>query len=504
MPEGTSARSVASLASSAEGSFLYAKLLVTSGGLHPSGELPKGLTDVYRQWFSRAFPTRESYVDARKYLELVLADPILPVEALVDASGGDQYAFLGFRDAMGELIVDRGHLEFCHKSVPDWLKDESSSGRFFVDARLGARRMVKYTAKAHATALRSNDWSGPIWDHLSLQRAGYYRLTGQWREYHDLLLSETDFRRLDTRRLWIGCDSFPASWDTSDLVDKFKRALWYPWDRVTHGYFAETRTWAYLLEVFRDAIETPRLAEALFDFVSGVPLSGFFRSAASDENDFFSANKTRFALQLVQSMRRCQEKNIVVDADLQDRAAEIVMSSAYCLGRGIADTLRGELRRNPELFSMGLVTLDGIRERKSGLTGDDVGDMCSVFNTCAAVYELWYAPETDVNRLRQLVSFGVEPETLAAYGRRELHHIDVEQRENHVQSALNAVLAVQRWHPEAALFAVDVCPGGQGLAYDTEFYRFPCCGTVAPGDYPSQYRLDGCEPMPAPSGKGAA
>ena len=145
------------LVRNSEGVFLYASVVVDelkSGSMAPEdlSTLPGGLKSVYRLYFDRHFSSGapeqwrqfEEYV--RPLLEILTAayEP-LPVETLSEILGWDNYARKRTLEPLGSLITSRdGRLSFFHLSFRDWLTDETTDLRYFVDPIRGHKRLADF------------------------------------------------------------------------------------------------------------------------------------------------------------------------------------------------------------------------------------------------------------------------------------------------------------------------------------------------------------------------
>lgn len=426
------------LSSNAEGSFWHARLTaenVASNGVGSIEPGARGLSALYRQWFRRAFPDEKSWASARNYLELMVADETLPVDALIYASRNNTYSFRSFVRTMGSLVTERtaGYdyhttdgpqprqvtsLGFCHKSITDWIRNEKQADRYWVDHRAGAARLIDFTWWAY-DSLRTDD-DHKIIDHLEEHHASYYCLAGKWQDYEAKLLSKwksydphwMSFRARRIRRLWTAIDRFPAQWDLAHLHGALTDALQAARLSVQRGTFQDTRVWVYLFEIFRDAIQTQRLANVLFAWLREFP-PGFLRSAASDECDFFSVNKTQMALHLAQSIRLCHRRGLEVPRQIESTVAEIAASSFYFLGQPHPDLAEDALRRSPEVFSVGILNSPIAPTQSAQNREDGWTRMRRVFNTCAAAYELTRHDDPDRQRLSALLDAGNQPDEIA-------------------------------------------------------------------------------------------
>lgn len=133
-------KALESVCAASAGNFLYLKqlecavmqeqVLQTHELLHPA-TLPADLNAIYSRWFDRKFKTVDFYEKtARPLLQLMLAsrEP-LPLDWVNAALRWTERDRAGARSALGSLIREEfGRLEFFHKSLADWLRDEVAAG----------------------------------------------------------------------------------------------------------------------------------------------------------------------------------------------------------------------------------------------------------------------------------------------------------------------------------------------------------------------------------------
>ena len=135
-----------------EGLFLYVRWVMDELkegrlSLDSIDEFPQGLGGVYLQFFERQFENLDKYKSSiRSALDLIAAARE-PLELVFIASilGWEEHDEVEFTRALGSLFdVTDGKIEPFHKSVMDWLTDADTSGRFFVSARGGVKRLTDH------------------------------------------------------------------------------------------------------------------------------------------------------------------------------------------------------------------------------------------------------------------------------------------------------------------------------------------------------------------------
>ena len=111
-------------------------------------ELPQGLTAAYSMNFARCFPQKESFRQVVSVLEVMCA-------AQEPMSSGmirrilkkDAYALQNAVSILGDYIIHRGDtVMFFHKSVKDWLTNETDNVEFFVDTYSGHVKLAAWAA----------------------------------------------------------------------------------------------------------------------------------------------------------------------------------------------------------------------------------------------------------------------------------------------------------------------------------------------------------------------
>lgn len=112
-------------------------------------QFPQGLGGIFHQWFQRQFPDLEKFRQAvRPALRAILAarEP-LPVEILQRLFNWQDEELRDFTRTLGSLfpVAKESNGEVikpCHKSLADWLADESKAGAYFVSVMEGHRTIA--------------------------------------------------------------------------------------------------------------------------------------------------------------------------------------------------------------------------------------------------------------------------------------------------------------------------------------------------------------------------
>jgi hypothetical protein len=160
-------RLVEQILEKSEGVFLYVERFcddVRLGhlSLDRPEQFPQGLGGIFCQYFQRQFPDLEKFrKDVRPALRAILAarEP-LPVEILQRLFNWQDEELRDFTRPLGSLFpvaTERGLevLKPYHKSIPDWLIDESQSGVFFVSLVEGNRLLADYCWRGYLDHLES-------------------------------------------------------------------------------------------------------------------------------------------------------------------------------------------------------------------------------------------------------------------------------------------------------------------------------------------------------------
>ena len=150
-PEGRVADGVVEeILKRSEGIFLYLELVrkeLEDGILSLDGidAFPQGLGGVYAKFFAERFRDKEAFEkEYRLVLEAVVAarEPLDP-GFLAQLFGWENYDRRERLAALGSMFVDvAGRVQPFHKSLVEWLTDESKAGEYFVDRSDGERRMA--------------------------------------------------------------------------------------------------------------------------------------------------------------------------------------------------------------------------------------------------------------------------------------------------------------------------------------------------------------------------
>jgi len=149
-------RLVGQILEKSEGVFLYVERFcddIRRGHLsldHPE-QFPQGLGGIFFQYFQRQFPDLEKFrKDVRPALRAILAarEP-LPVEILQRLFNWQDEELRDFTHTLGSLFpvakeANGETIKPYHKSLADWLADESKAMTYFVSVREGNRMLAQF------------------------------------------------------------------------------------------------------------------------------------------------------------------------------------------------------------------------------------------------------------------------------------------------------------------------------------------------------------------------
>ena len=141
-----------------EGVFLYVKKVVESISSHQLSldrieDFPQGLGSIYYQDFDRQFKDNLTMYkrEVRPLLSIILAgmEPIRSALLYRIAGMASKMDFWDILNSMGSLIsqrtgqTDEG-IRLYHRSLMDWLTDQSRSGMYFIDAEFGHEKIADH------------------------------------------------------------------------------------------------------------------------------------------------------------------------------------------------------------------------------------------------------------------------------------------------------------------------------------------------------------------------
>ena len=145
-----------------EGVFLYAERFCDDVhqiyiSLDHPDQFPQGLGGIFAQYFQRQFPNLEKFrKEIRPALRAILAarEP-LPLEILQKLFNWEDEELRDFNHTLGSLFpvtktTESETIKAYHKSLGDWLGDESRAGVYYVSIVEGHRALVDYLITVYA------------------------------------------------------------------------------------------------------------------------------------------------------------------------------------------------------------------------------------------------------------------------------------------------------------------------------------------------------------------
>ncbi len=168
------------------GNFLYVRQLreavaegvLSTDSLLEAGQLPRGLSSLYEQWFLSRFPSADYYDEKlRPLLELMLAarEP-LPRALVAAVLQWDAYGPRALEKLGTLCVVENGTARLFHKSLSDWLEDPEVCGwEFHADPKEGHKRLAHRLWDAYLKSCANSKIAsdGQEWGNLDSASAEY-------------------------------------------------------------------------------------------------------------------------------------------------------------------------------------------------------------------------------------------------------------------------------------------------------------------------------------------
>ncbi len=139
-----------------EGVFIYAERVcqdIKNGylSLDHIEDFPKGLGNIYLQFFQRQFPNEELYrKNIRPALRVILAAQVaLPLQLLgklFNWNYEEQNDFIRLSGSLFPLLLQEGQMVIkpYHKSIIDWITEEKTAGVFFISIEEGHKTLAEF------------------------------------------------------------------------------------------------------------------------------------------------------------------------------------------------------------------------------------------------------------------------------------------------------------------------------------------------------------------------
>ena len=411
----TDSDQVKKLADKCEGSFMYARTLgqaVIDGTISAEAAegLPEGMGNFYYEFFRRVFPEqagieenvqhagqnrRLSYSDVRPFLELLATGEIIPELLYCRCLDLDRYELRDIRKRLqslialkeqisvsdpdlywfiGKMIVSFEHqpnvkglksIAFTHKTISDWLSDESLAGDFYIDKREGYKRLANYSKPFYENptardyfkdyfafaGMTREERDAFITDRIistqcAENHAGWLAKSGQYRELESMLLNSFDREELSRSakaaedylqyyslsRLWCYVDLLPEDFPIAAVHEKLREIVEFP-KGFTVSRFAH-RSMQICAVILDKCMKSGRFNDIFDEFISGFAFDSYFRSRASDDGETRGGwDKYYLTAYAVRCLRTCDEIGYPVSQTTRRRCELMKLSYSYCNGK---------------------------------------------------------------------------------------------------------------------------------------------------------------------------
>ena len=404
---------VKKLADKCEGSFMYARTLgqaVTDGTISEEAAegLPEGMGNFYYEFFRRIFPEqvgieesgrhagqdmRLSYRDVRPFLELVATGEGIPEQLYCRCLDIDRYELRDIRRRLQSLItikddkviydgalyqlmanLDRSgykanpqglkSIVFTHKSISDWLSDESLAGDYYIDKREGYRKLAEFSRPFYTDPVITNHFT----DFLALSKmtreerdafitdrnistlcrekhARWVVMSGQYREYESMLLDSFDPDEVSKRamkedyhyyyslsRLWCYVDLLPEDFPIASVHEKLRDIVEFP-KGYTVSQFSH-RSMQVSALILSECMKSGRFNDIFDEFISSFPFDRYFRSTGSDFGETRDGwDKYYLTAYAVRCRKTCDEIGYPVSKRTRQRCELMKLSYSYYHGK---------------------------------------------------------------------------------------------------------------------------------------------------------------------------
>jgi hypothetical protein len=369
-------RLVEQIVEKSEGVFLYVERFcddVQRGhlSLDRSEQFPQGLGGIFFQYFQRQFPDLEKFrKDVRPALRAILAarEP-LSVEILQRLFNWQDEGLRDFARTLGSLLpvtTEGGHkvIKPCHKSLADWLADDSTAGPYFVSVLEGHRMLAEYGWNEYQRGFEamSKIMSSSLPHHLAV--------SARWLELQSVMMNT----RVPILPAWVEVNRFPADWDFSEVTPRLSAISDSAWERYRYGRPDDLEDFGLLFGLFEE-IASVRTAKWFFEGIkSNERLPDFFKSGFSDIYCGLHVNltKVRIYRSIKNTIRHLEGIGISIPDRITHFRERLQSSCLFCEGR--------YLLSEPELIN------ELVRNRRDVFRGDwDREDR--LFNTFSLVIE---------------------------------------------------------------------------------------------------------------------
>ncbi|MCD7883432.1 MAG: toll/interleukin-1 receptor domain-containing protein [Lachnospiraceae bacterium] len=445
------------LAEKTEGSFLYAVAFcdaVESGAMSLADEkrIPRGMNSFYWTFFRRTFPTRETFLQAKPLLELLVTEEAVPEQVVCDALGFTRHELWELRFALKSLVVKTEStcgsggickfkaLKLVHKSIQDWMTDEKFAKEFYVDAKEGYLLLVKYAEEVAAgygqsertwfeilknggiNGKRNEKNPGALdqTERLALKRYAenqYIRWlikSGNFEKAKETLLDSFDEKKMDLSHdrqnyqeyykffdFWQWADEFPLEYPIPELVDKVEQMALYPHKYLVSRY--AHRSFQIIFLIFRYIMDSGRYASAFYAFVRRMNYAGYFASRASDDGETRDGwDKYYMARDVSVCIKKLQKNHIEIPPDVLESCEQMKLTYSFYQGKPDGGMFQDSwgIQREPELMKDICVVQNGSVQ----YAGVKIIQLQADYNTTTLWYYLANSDEEDLEFIQKCVA----------------------------------------------------------------------------------------------------
>lgn len=360
--DSTTNNRVAQIVSKAEGSFIYAKtlcdiLLAKQIEIQDLRSLPTGIVEFYQDFMRRLFPTVERFAKARPFFELLSTDETIYEAVVCLCTQLDNYELWELRRWLGSLVISEQEerresryrvLRFAHKTIRDWISDQTLAGDYYVDSQSGYRLLLQTCDYLQTDCVDTDELLAKLGrretkaDLQWMLYANIYRWmvkAGSYDRYKNILLSSfDDVREKGSAEInayglnhlyyyrfydkWRWADELPLNTSVNDLISILEEIIRFP-RTLMCSEFAH-RSFQISLLLLRDIMKTGRFQSVFYTFMRQLNYSYYFMSSASDLN-----GETRDGW----------------DKYYMARDAAICLKALLSLGVSVPDDVRAECER---------------------------------------------------------------------------------------------------------------------------------------------------------------
>ena len=440
------------IAEKTEGSFMYAVAFcdaIESGNMSLDDEkiIPKGIDNFYRIFFKRMFPTKDSFLQTRPLLELLVTEDDIPERVAFEALGINQHELWEIRYSLKSLVVKTEStcgsgnaykfkaLKLVHKSIHDWMTDENLSKEFFVDSTRGYGLLVKYTEN---TASAYEELNMTMFDILqnnnnpeALDKAEKHLLkkyannqyikwlirSGDLEKAKRVLLSSFVEAEMDKSHdynysnyleyykfleYWQWADEFPLDYSVSELVEKMKQIALYP-HKYLVGRYAH-RSFQVICLIFRYIMDSGRYAEAFYAFMRRMSYAKYFTSGASDDGETRDGwDKYYMTRDVAICIKKLQNHNMEIPLDVLESCEQMKLTYNFHMGRPNEGmfTDSWSIQNEPELFK-DICTIQDDTIKHFGI---NITKLQADYNTTTLRFYLANSDEEDLEFIQRCIAY---------------------------------------------------------------------------------------------------